>query len=161
MIEVEAYRALAERSALDRPIASVEATDSWYLKGGLTVEALSFLIGSRFSSAHRRGKLLSLETVGPDGSGGPVLGLRFGMSGRLLVDGTPGVATLRYASNEPRERYDRFGVTFTDGGHLRVRDPPAGWAGSSWTRRKQPWATTPPVSPSASCPGPGREPGAA
>ena len=56
MIEVEAYRALAERAALDRPIASVEAPDMWYLKGALTVEALSFLIGSHFSSAHRRGK---------------------------------------------------------------------------------------------------------
>jgi formamidopyrimidine-DNA glycosylase len=123
MIEVEAYRALADRAALDRPIANVEAPDAWYLKGGVTVEALSFLIGSHFSSAHRRGKLLSLETAGPDGAPGPVLGLRFGMSGRLLVDGTPAVASLRYASNEPLERYDRFGVTFSDGGHLRVRDP--------------------------------------
>jgi formamidopyrimidine-DNA glycosylase len=123
LIEVEAYRALAERAALDRPITGVEAPDPWYLKAGLTVDALSFLIGSRFSAANRRGKLLSLETVGRDGSPGPVLGLRFGMSGRLLVDGTPGVASLRYASNEPLERYDRFGVTFADGGHLRMRDP--------------------------------------
>jgi formamidopyrimidine-DNA glycosylase len=123
MIEVEAYRALAERSALDRPIAAVEAPDAWYLKGGLTAETLSVLIGSHFSSAHRRGKLLTLETSGPGGDPGPVLGLRFGMSGRLLVDGTPGVAELRYASNEPLERYDRFGVAFADGGHLRVRDP--------------------------------------
>ena len=123
MIEVEAYRALAERSALDRPIAAVEAPDAWYLKGGLTAEALSVLIGSHFSSARRRGKLLTLETAGPEGAPGPVLGLRFGMSGRLLVDGTPGVAELRYASNEPLERYDRFGVAFADGGHLRVRDP--------------------------------------
>jgi formamidopyrimidine-DNA glycosylase len=123
MIEVEAYRALAERAALDRPIAVVEAPDAWYLKGGLTPEALTVLIGSHFSSARRRGKLLTLETSGPEGGPGPVLGLRFGMSGRLLVDGTPGVAELRYASNEPLERYDRFGVTFADGGHLRVRDP--------------------------------------
>ena len=123
MIEVEAYRTLAERAALDRPIAAVEAPDAWYLKGGLTAEVLSVIIGSHFSAAHRRGKLLTLETAGPDGTAGPVLGLRFGMSGRLLVDGTPGVAELRYASNEPLERYDRFGVTFSDGGHLRVRDP--------------------------------------
>ena len=123
MIEVEAYRALAQRTALDRPIAGVEAPDGWYLKGGLTVEALSALIGCHFSAARRRGKLLVLDTAGPDGAPGPVLGLRFGMSGRLLVDGVPGVAGLRYASNEPLEKYDRFGVTFSDGGHLRVRDP--------------------------------------
>jgi formamidopyrimidine-DNA glycosylase len=123
MIEVDAYRALAQRSALDRPIASVEAPDAWYLKGGLTLGALSVLIGSHFSAARRRGKLMVLETAGPDGVPGPVLGLRFGMSGRLLVDGVPGVPSLRYASNEPLEKYDRFGVTFSDGGHLRVRDP--------------------------------------
>ncbi len=123
MIEVDAYRALAQRTALDRPIASVEAPDAWYLKRGLTVEALSVLIGTHFSAARRRGKLLVLETAAPDGAPGPVLGLRFGMSGRLLVDGVAGVASLRYASNEPLEKYDRFGVTFSDGGHLRVRDP--------------------------------------
>lgn len=123
MIEVEAYRALAERAALDRPIARVETPDGWYLKGGLTPEGLSFLVGSHFAAARRRGKLLSLETAAPDGAPGPVLGLRFGMSGRLFVDGTPGVVALRYASNEPLEKYDRFGVAFSDGGYLRVRDP--------------------------------------
>ena len=123
MIEVEAYRALAERAALSRPIVAVETPDAWYLKGGLSAEGLSVLIGSHFSAARRRGKLLLLGTSGPDEEEGPVLGVRFGMSGRLIVDGTPGVAELRYASNEPLERYDRFGVTFSDGGHLRVRDP--------------------------------------
>ncbi len=123
MIEVEAYRALAERAALDRPIAHVEAPDGWYLKGGLTAEALSVLVGLHFSAARRRGKRLTLETAAPDGAPGPVLGLRFGMSGRLFVDGTPGVVSLRYASNEPLEKYDRFGVMFSDGGYLRVRDP--------------------------------------
>jgi formamidopyrimidine-DNA glycosylase len=123
MIEVEAYRALAERAALGRPIASIDARDAWYLKGGLIAEAFSVLIGCHFSTARRRGKLLLLDTAGPDGAAGPVVGLRFGMSGRLLVDGTPGVAQLRYSSNEPSEKYDRFGVTFFDGGHLRLRDP--------------------------------------
>ena len=156
MIEVEAYRALAERAALDRPIAVVEAPDAWYLKGGLTPEALTVLIGSHFSSARRRGKLLTLETSGPEGGPGPVLGLRFGMSGRLLVDGTPGVAELRYASNEPLERYDRFGVTFADGGHLRVRIL-VGWVASSLTLARRLWATTLPLSlpPSWAAPWPG------
>ena len=148
MIEVDAYRALAQRTALDRPIASVEAPDAWYLKKGLTVEALSVLIGTHFSAARRRGKLLVLETAAPDGAPGPVLGLRFGMSGRLLVDGVAGVASLRYASNEPLEKYDRFGVTFSDGGHLRVRDPD-GSAGSRWTHVRRPSAMTRPISPLA------------
>jgi formamidopyrimidine-DNA glycosylase len=123
MIEIEAYRGLAERAALFRPIAAVNAPDPWYLKGGLTAVELSVLIGSHFSAARRRGKVLFLDTAGPDREPGLVLTLRFGMSGRLIVDGTPGVPALRYASNEPLEKYERFGVTFADGGHLRVRDP--------------------------------------
>ncbi len=123
MIEVEAYRALAQQGALNRTIAVIEAPDAWYLKGGLNAEALSVLIGGHFSAARRRGKLLILETVSRGGAQGPALGLRFGMSGRLVVDGTPGVAELRHSSNQPLEKYDRFGVTFSDGGHLRIRDP--------------------------------------
>ncbi len=123
MIEIEAYRGLAERAALLRPIAAVNAPDPWYLKGGLTAEELLVLIGSHFSAARRLGKVLFLDTASADGEAGLVLTLRFGMSGRLIVDGTPGVAELRYASNEPLEKYERFGVTFADGGHLRVRDP--------------------------------------
>jgi formamidopyrimidine-DNA glycosylase len=123
MIEVEAYRALAQQAALNRPIITVEAPDAWYLKGGLTAEGLSVLIGRHFSAALRRGKRLVLETASPDGSPGPALGLRFGMSGRLVVDGIAGVTELRHSSNQPLEKYDRFGITFSDGGHLRVRDP--------------------------------------
>ena len=80
--EVEAYRRLAEL-ALDRPIATVAAPDAWYLKKGLTAGALEeALIGRCFEAAERIGKLLLLAI-----SGGPALGLRFGMTGRLLVDG--------------------------------------------------------------------------
>jgi hypothetical protein len=123
MIEVEAYRVLAERAALGRPISAVETPDQWYLKAGLVPPALEVLVGSQLSVARRRGKLLLLGTRGPDGAAGPVLGLRFGMSGRLVVDGAAGVAELRHSTNEPLARYDRFGLVFSDGGHLRVRDP--------------------------------------
>ncbi len=123
MIEVEAYRALAERGALGRPIREVETPDDWYLKRGLVPAALEELIGYELSAARRKGKLLLLETRAPDGSGGPVLGLRFGMSGRLVVDGAAGVAELRHSTNAPLARYDRFGLVFSDGGHLRMRDP--------------------------------------
>ena len=123
MIEVEAYRALAERAALQRPITAVEAPDAWYLKRGLVAEDLGDLVGSRFVAARRRGKLLLLDTAGPDGEEGPVLGLRFGMTGRLVVDGALGVERLRHSSNQPLAAYDRFAVLFADGGDLRVRDP--------------------------------------
>jgi formamidopyrimidine-DNA glycosylase len=118
--EVEAYRRLAEAKALWRPIAEVMAADSWYLKRGLTAAVAAAALADRsFVAAGRRGKLLLLAT----GDGGPVLGLRFGMTGRLVVDGNAGVETLRYSSNRADTRFERFGLRFADGGRLVMRDP--------------------------------------
>jgi formamidopyrimidine-DNA glycosylase len=117
--EVEAYRRLAEEAALGRPVAKVVAPDAWYLKKGLTAGALAAaLVGCSFAAADRIGKLLLLVT-----DEGPTLGLRFGMSGRLVVDGRAGVDGLLYASNAAHERYDRVVLRFADGGDLRMRDP--------------------------------------
>lgn len=119
LAEVEAYRRLAA-NALGRRMAEVVAPDAWYLRSGLTAEVLSdALVGRRLVDARRLGKLLLLDTD----RGGPVLGLRFGMSGRLLVDGTAGVEELLYSSGQDLERWDRFGIRFADGGDLRIRDP--------------------------------------
>jgi formamidopyrimidine-DNA glycosylase len=116
---VDAARRLAAR-ALGRRVAEVVAPDAWYLRGGLDAATLGdALVGRRFVDARRVGKLLLLDTD----KGGPVLGLRFGMSGRLLVDGTAGVDELLYTSNQDLERWDRFGVRFVDGGDMRIRDP--------------------------------------
>jgi formamidopyrimidine-DNA glycosylase len=127
LIEVEAYRGLAEK-ALGRRIAAVVAPDPWWLKGGLSADVLAdALVGLRFVAARRIGKRLMLDTdnggrVGDDAVG-PVLGLKFGMTGRLLVDGSAGVEHLEYSSNREVEAWDRLLVAFADGGDLRVRDP--------------------------------------
>jgi formamidopyrimidine-DNA glycosylase len=119
LAEVDAYRRLAAR-ALGRRVAEVVAPDAWYLRGGLEAGTLAdALVGRRFVDARRVGKLLLLDTD----KDGPVLGLRFGMSGRLLVDGTAGVDELLYSSNADLEKWDRFGVRFVDGGDMRIRDP--------------------------------------
>src|SRR5579859_738677 len=90
LAEVEAYRWLAESTALGRRITAVDAPDSWYLKRGVTAEDIAAaLVGRRFVAARRIGKLLLLDT-----RGGPTLGLRFGMTGRLIVDGVAGVQEL-------------------------------------------------------------------
>ena len=133
--EVEAYRRIAER-ALDREISTVQAPDAWFLKRGIDAAALgSALVRRRFTDARRRGKLLLLDTdtdtdthtdtdTDTDGdTDGPVLGLRFGMTGRLLVDGAAGVDDLIYSSNEARPEWERFGVTFADGGRMGIIDP--------------------------------------
>jgi formamidopyrimidine-DNA glycosylase len=116
--EVEYYRRLAEET-LARPIAAVDAPDDWYLKGGTTVRALRrALKGATFTGTRRIGKLLLLDV-----DGGNVLGLRFGMTGRLVVDGRAGVENLIYSSDRVLDAWDRFRVRFTDGGDLRIRDP--------------------------------------
>lgn len=112
--EVEAYRRLAER-ALGRRIVGVDAPDAWYLKAGA---APAVLVGRTFTAARRIGKLLLLDT-----DDGPTLGLRFGMTGRLVVDGAVGVDRLLYSSDRELDAWDRFAVRFEDGGDLRVRDP--------------------------------------
>ena len=51
------------------------------------------------------------------------LGLRFGMTGRLVVDGKADVAELLYSSNKADPRFVRFGLTFDDGGEMSMVDP--------------------------------------
>ena len=120
LAEVEKYRQLAEAQALGRPIVRVVAPDAWYLKGGLTAESLAAaLAGRRLIGADRLGKLLML----PTSDDGPILGLRFGMSGHLIVDDTVGLPDLVYSSNRPEVRWDRFALEFADGGRLAMRDP--------------------------------------
>jgi formamidopyrimidine-DNA glycosylase len=99
-------------------VARVEAPDTWYLKGGLTAEVVAAALeGRRLVHARRIGKLLLLDTDGP------TLGMRFGMTGRLLVDGVPGVDELQHASIRDVPAWDRFVLGFAEGGELRMRDP--------------------------------------
>ncbi len=123
LLEIEAYRLLAEGRALGRPIRDVHAPDAWFLKRGLTADAVrAALVGTRFTAARRIGKLLLVDTA-RRGRPGAVLGLRFGMTGRLLVDGRVGVEQLVYSSLRDETAWDRFVVMFRGGGDLRVRDP--------------------------------------
>ena len=116
--EVEYYRRLAER-ALHRVVAGVDAPDDWFLKGGLIGRELEDVLrGRQLTAARRVGKLLLLDT-----DSGPVVGLRFGMTGRLLVDGSAGIDDLVYGSARDEPTWDRVTVRFTDGGDLRIRDP--------------------------------------
>jgi formamidopyrimidine-DNA glycosylase len=122
-LEAEIYRRHAER-ALDRPIEAVAVDPAQPAADELT----SILPGCRFSAARRHGKLVLLDTILP-GRGprirriGPVLGLHFGMTGRLVVDDGAAIEQLEYASDRDDPAWDRFVVSFRDGGVLRVNDP--------------------------------------
>ncbi|HVC69003.1 MAG TPA: DNA-formamidopyrimidine glycosylase family protein [Acidimicrobiales bacterium] len=121
--EVEAYRRLAE-SALDRPIAIVAVHDPRFLRGETPpARVKKILVGASFCAARRIGKLLVLDLAGTPAATDHRLGLRFGMTGSLFVDGLSAVDELIYSSRSRGARWDRFGVIFTDGGSLVVHDP--------------------------------------
>jgi formamidopyrimidine-DNA glycosylase len=130
LLEIEANRVLAA-TAVGRVIAAVDAPDPWWLKEGATAELLAgALVGATLAGARRRGKLLLLDTVfegaGAGGAPGPTLGLRFGMTGRLVLDGRATDALLYSADQDlaaGRPEWDRFALHFTDGTRMAVRDP--------------------------------------
>jgi formamidopyrimidine-DNA glycosylase len=118
ILEVELYRRLAEK-ALGRTIEKVWMVDSRYGRGGTTPRRLqSALRGHVFTEARRRGKLLLLDT-----DDGPTLGVRFGMTGGLVVDSVEALDRLIYGPGVFGDKWVRASVTFADGGHLLLHDP--------------------------------------
>ena len=119
MLEVEVYRQTAAQS-LGRRIVAVDASDAWFLKGGADeASVVGALVGRTFVTDRRRGKLLLLDTS----EDGPTLGLRFGMTGVLELDGVDAIDGLEYSSHRKDPVWERFVVFFEDGGALRLRDP--------------------------------------
>jgi formamidopyrimidine-DNA glycosylase len=118
LIEVELYRAAAE-ATVGRTVAAVDAPDAWFLKHGATAATVADAVaGSGVLGADRLGKLLLLPL-----DTGTVLGLRFGMTGRLVVDGRAPIEALEYSSARRDPAWDRFGLRFDGGGSLVVSDP--------------------------------------
>lgn len=119
LIEVEVYRRLVD-AVVGQTIASVEASDAWFLKGGTTAGQLDdALAGATVAGADRIGKLLLVDV----GNERPTLGLRFGMTGRLVLDGHAPIPHLEYSSHRDDPAWDRFALRFDDGARLRLSDP--------------------------------------
>lgn len=102
--EAERARQTLE-SALGRRIVAVDDRDAYVCRPHAPGELASALIGHTLATAHRRGKFMWLET-----DDGPALGLHLGMAGRILVD------------PEDTTRWDRFTLSFADGGRMVLRD---------------------------------------
>jgi formamidopyrimidine-DNA glycosylase len=119
-VEIEIYRrALAP--CIGRVIAAVNAPDGWYLKGSTTAQNLvTALQGTRIDQVTRIGKLLRVRTSSPTSS--HVLGLRFGMTGRPIVDQKAAIDDLLYTSNDYRREWVRFGLHF-ESGSVEIVDP--------------------------------------
>jgi formamidopyrimidine-DNA glycosylase len=119
LVEVEAYRRRAE-AVVGRPVAGVDIPDPRFVRGASSPAAVRrALVGATVAGARRIGKLLVLDLQSPGGR----LGIRFGMSGRLSVDGSGPIDRLLYASGRDERRWDRFLLRLADGGALVVHDP--------------------------------------
>lgn len=112
LVEVERYRRLAEE-VLGATVSAVGVLDPYALRGLPSPDDLAMaVVGSRLARARRTGKLLLLDLEparGRPGSGHTV-GLRFGMTGTLLLDGRPGVDRLEYSPRGVEERWVRVRI---------------------------------------------------
>lgn len=119
--EVETYRTLAA-AAVGRKVVRVDVADPLCLGAGTTAGLLTErLVGAELTGARRRGKLLLID--GRSGSDEPTLGVRFGMTGLLMLDGAGAVDRLLYTAPEPSPRWVRFRLETTGGGGLALQDP--------------------------------------
>lgn len=132
--EVESARAVIERSALRRRIVEVDDSDTYECRPHEPGEIRAALVGRRLTGARRRGKAIWCETsgVGRSHAPGAHLGIHLGMSGRILVAGPSGedeggdYQGTRSTDGRPastrKPEWDRFTLTFEDGGTLRLFD---------------------------------------
>ena len=114
LIEVEYYR-LDLDALIGCRIEAISIDDERCVRPkGLPRAAFQVLVGEPLHRTWRRGKLLLAE-FGAGGEG-ETLAIRFGMTGRLLVDGVSRIPHLEYASKKNDPKWDRFEMQL--GGHL-------------------------------------------
>ena len=116
VLEVESYRSLAER------VVGATVARGWsdaYAAKKLNSPSqwARTVRGRRITGTSRRGKLMLLETDAAP------LGMRFGMTGVLLLDGDAGIDGLFYGPHTFRPTWVRAGLEFTDGRRLLLHDP--------------------------------------
>jgi formamidopyrimidine-DNA glycosylase len=118
-VEIELYR-IAALAVVGRKIQAVHTPDMFFVKGGASPADLRTALEQRtVSGTGRIGKLLLLDLDGERGE----LGLRFGMTGRLVVDNRAAIDKLEYSSGRDDPSWDRFAIDFVEGGGLRMNDP--------------------------------------
>lgn len=114
LIEVELSRRHAE-ALVGKTVRRVELLD----QHASAVDAARLggtLGGAKVLAARRRGKLLLLDTDAG------TLGLHFGMTGRLVLDGVPTLERLLYSPLQLDERWLRLAVDFEGSGRLELHD---------------------------------------
>lgn len=84
--------------------------------------ALITAVGKRIDGVRRHGKVIVVDTTGP------AIGIRFGMTGRLIIDGVAPIRQLEYASGRDRSNWDRIRLwtypeSARDAPAMRMNDP--------------------------------------
>jgi formamidopyrimidine-DNA glycosylase len=115
-LEAEIWRRSCE-SLIRRTVVDVVADDRVVEDGFADA-----VVGATFTGIRRRGKVVLLDTDGP------TIGLHFGMTGRLVIDGDAAIGRLAYASGRDDPAWDRLVMFATPGGRtappaLRFNDP--------------------------------------
>ncbi len=98
---------------LGRRFTTVERTDPLIVGDGVDAA----VVGRTVTAIDRRGKLLLLLTDGP------LVGIHFGMTGRLVVDDVAAIDRLTYGAASDNPIWDRWVVGLDGGGRLRLHDP--------------------------------------
>ncbi|HUF98809.1 MAG TPA: DNA-formamidopyrimidine glycosylase family protein [Ilumatobacter sp.] len=129
-LEAEIYRRSAV-ACVGRTIEAVQVDDMQ----PEAIEIRASLPGSTVTSVGRHGKLVLVElhtegivpgtipSVVHRNGGDLTLGLHFGMTGRLIIDGAAAIDRLEYGSNRDDPAWNRLIITFVGGQVLRVNDP--------------------------------------
>lgn len=115
-LEAEIWRRACE-PLVGRSIVAADVDDRVVAEGFVDV-----VTGATFSAARRRGKVVLLDTDRA------TIGLHFGMTGRLVVDGGAAIEKLAYASGRDDPAWDRLVLFATPGGRnsapaVRFNDP--------------------------------------
>ena len=124
--------------ALNRRIADVDDSDTYVCRPHAPGEIRAALVGRSLTAANRQGKSIWCDTsgLGRSHTPGPELAIHLGMSGHILVTDADGELDRgrrlaghrgrRAAARNPKNpAWDRFTITFEDGGQLRLFDPAA------------------------------------
>ena len=121
--EVETARRLIADKALHRRIVDVDDSDTFVCRPHSPGELRAALAGRTLTEAYRRGKAMWCETS----EGGPDLGIHLGMGGRIVVTSKDGQVAeggepWRRDAQPRKAEWDRFTLTFADGGSLALFD---------------------------------------
>lgn len=104
------------RSALEAVVGRV-VTDAWVDERVAPPGFVDEVVGARIGGVRRIGKVVVLD--------GPEIGLHFGMTGRIVVDGEAPIERLEYASNRDDSAWDRLRLYADDRPvpAIRMNDP--------------------------------------